>query len=368
METKSIRAECKLGDQGEVEVAFAQLGVIDRDGDLTEPGAFPAGKAVPMSAYGHASWYGELPVGRGVIHEEGSWAIFRGRFLTETEQGANAYRTVKAMADLQEWSYGYVPTEWAIETRDGEAVRVLKRLDVFEVSPVLVGAGIGTHTRRVKAAKQAIAPHETPTIDTGTFDADEMRRRLPNDRSALRAAHAWIDPDGDPDAKSSYRFIHHFVDEDGTVGGASVIACSTGIGVLNGARGGTTIPDSDRAGVWRHLAAHLRDAGREPPELRSLTPDSGVSLAEAVERLLADGTALGARFRAMAELRAKEGRVLSSANRARLSSLATALAEALQELQALLDESDPEKSARAVRLAAAIEAERARLLGIPLMR
>lgn len=28
-------------------------------------------------------------------------------------------------------------------------------------------------------------------------------------------------------------------------------------------------PDADREGVWRHLAAHLRDADREPPELQS---------------------------------------------------------------------------------------------------
>ncbi|GIV81717.1 MAG: hypothetical protein KatS3mg051_1071 [Anaerolineae bacterium] len=43
-------------------------------------------------------------------------------------------------------------------------------------------------------------------------------------------------------------------------------ACRTGIAVLNGARGGTTIPESDRRGVYEHLARHLRDAGLEPPE------------------------------------------------------------------------------------------------------
>lgn len=363
METKQIRAETKLTDQGDIEVAFAQLNVVDRDGDITLPGAFPS-KAVPMSAYGHSSWVGDLPIGRGEIAEDGDWAIFRGRFLMETEQGRNAYLTVKAMADLQEWSYGYLPTDFAWETRDGETVRILKRLEVFEVSPVLVGAGIGTHTRAIKSGrKAAIAPHSTAT-DDGEFDDNEMRTRLPSERAALRAAHAWVDPDGDPDAKESYRFIHHFVSADGTVGAASLRACSAGIGVLNGARGGTTIPDSDRAGVWRHLASHLRDADREPPELRAVGLDSGLTLADAIERLLDDGAALGARFRSMAALRAKEGRVLSSANRQRLSSLAAALAEALTELQALLDETDPEKQIRAVRLAAAIEAERARLLGV----
>ncbi|WP_200853980.1 hypothetical protein, partial [Klebsiella pneumoniae] len=83
-----------------------------------------------------------------------------------------------------------------------------------------------------------------------------------------RRAYAWRDPDADPSTKSAYKFIHHEVSEDGEPGPANLTACSAGIAVLNGGRGGADIPDSDREGVWRHLAAHLRDAGREPPELQ----------------------------------------------------------------------------------------------------
>lgn len=143
-------AHFKLDEQGAVEVAFAQLNVVDRDSDLTLPGAFPV-KSVPMSAYGHTSWMGELPTGKGDIRETAGWAIFDGQFLMETDQGRNAYHTVKAMADLQEWSYGYQPTDYAYEVRDGTTIRILKQLDVFEVSPVLMGAGIGTHTRAIKS-------------------------------------------------------------------------------------------------------------------------------------------------------------------------------------------------------------------------
>jgi len=142
--------EFKLDEVGSVVVAFAQLNIVDRDGDVTEPGAFPA-KTIPMSAYGHTSWMGELPIGKGSIREESGWGIFDGAFLLETDQGRNAYHTVKAMADLQEWSYGYDPVDYAFEQRDGRNVRVLRKLDVFEVSPVLVGAGIGTHTRAIKS-------------------------------------------------------------------------------------------------------------------------------------------------------------------------------------------------------------------------
>lgn len=143
----------KLTDTGDVVVAFAQLNVVDRDGDITLPGALTP-KSVPMSAYGHMSWAGELPTGRGDIREEGDWGIFDGKFFMDTEQGRNAHATVKAMGELQEWSYGYLPIDYAYEQRDAQQVRLLKKLDEFEVSPVLVGAGIATHTRGIKTAAQ----------------------------------------------------------------------------------------------------------------------------------------------------------------------------------------------------------------------
>jgi len=115
----------------------------------------------------------------------------------------------------------------------------------------------------------AIASHSTATTDA-EWDGPANKARLPSARGALRAAFAWVDPAGDPDVKESYKFIHHMVSAGGDVGAANVRACTSAIGVLNGGRGGTVIPDADKAGVWRHLARHLRDAGvEEVPELKS---------------------------------------------------------------------------------------------------
>lgn len=117
----------------------------------------------------------------------------------------------------------------------------------------------------------AIALHHTPTSD-GSWDgtANEARLKLDQSESYYRKAYAWQDPDADPTTKSAYKFIHHEVDADGNIGAANITACRTGIAVLNGARGGANIPDSDRQGVYRHLAAHLNDADIEPPELKSI--------------------------------------------------------------------------------------------------
>ncbi|MFR0354162.1 HK97 family phage prohead protease [Streptomyces sediminimaris] len=125
----------------------------------------------------------------------------------------------------------------------------------------------------------AMPVHSTDTSDAA-WDGPANVKDLPSEESALRMAYAWVDPDGDPDAKSSYRFIHHFVDMDGNVGAASTTACTTGIGVLNGARGGTTIPDEDRQAVYKHLARHLKDAGLKAPELKAVGSEPGESTRE----------------------------------------------------------------------------------------
>src|SRR5512139_2604842 len=116
----------------------------------------------------------------------------------------------------------------------------------------------------------AIPSHSTSTSDA-EWDGPANKARLPSERAALRAAFAWIDPEGDPDVKESYKFIHHMVSGGGSVGAANVRACTSAVGVLNGGRGGTTIPDADKEGVWRHLTRHLRDAGvEEIPELKGV--------------------------------------------------------------------------------------------------
>ncbi len=116
---------------------------------------------------------------------------------------------------------------------------------------------------------EAIPVHKTPTSDA-EWDgpANEARLKLDQDESYYRKAFAWQDPQGNPKTKVAYKFINHEVSESGEVGAANIKACQSGIGVLNGGRGGTNIPDEDRQGVYDHLSAHIKDAGLEPPEAK----------------------------------------------------------------------------------------------------
>jgi HK97 family phage prohead protease len=146
----------------------------------------------------------------------------------------------------------------------------------------------------------AIAIHHTET-STGNWDgpANEARLKLDGTEAYYRSAYAWQDAVGDPATKAAYRFIHHEIAGDGSVGAANNRAASTGIGGLNGGRGGTTIPAADRRGVYNHLAAHLRDADLEAPPLR-VSPALVEHRAYPLQDLRVEGGDSGAHIRGYA--------------------------------------------------------------------
>jgi HK97 family phage prohead protease len=152
MEVKQVRVPFTLkadGPEGSVQAVFSTFGSIDRDGDIVLASAFTHGQAVPM-VWSH-DW--SRPVGKGQILVSDGSATFDGAFFLDTDAGRDAYATVKAMADLQEWSWGFRVIDAAFEQREDQYIRVIKRAEVFEVSPVLKGAGIGTHTLAIKGAQ-----------------------------------------------------------------------------------------------------------------------------------------------------------------------------------------------------------------------
>lgn len=120
----------------------------------------------------------------------------------------------------------------------------------------------------------AIAKHKTAVVDEKwDGSANEKKLKADQDYSYYAKMYAWVDPEGDKSTKSAYKFPHHMVSDEGTPGAANIKACISAIGVLNGARGGTKIPDGDVQGVYNHVASHLKDADVEPPELKSFDGD-----------------------------------------------------------------------------------------------
>lgn len=180
MDTKSLRVEVKDADRGEVTAVFSTFDVIDSDRDVTKAGAFTDGAEVLISAYGHKSWEGLLPVGKGVIRAGKSDAVLDGRFFMDTAAGRDTFTVVKELGPLGQWSYGYDVLKESYGEHDGQKVRFLESLKVHEVSPVLIGAGVNTRTLSAKS-KQTFAEEGAAVLAAvaqfGSRAADVMAMR-----------------------------------------------------------------------------------------------------------------------------------------------------------------------------------------------
>lgn len=333
MPTKLARArvEIKDADKGTVDLVFATYDVVDSDGDVQVPGTFDDGAKAAVSAYGHASWEGKLPVGVATLHTAGGKeARASAQFFMDTQHGADTFKTVKELhkAGLGDWSYGYDVLKWSRgewKSPDGtitRQVRFLERQHVHEVSPVLVGAGVNTRTLAAKGRKTqegdaamgafhgAIPGHETPTTDEPWTPAD-VKSTLDWSVSDMRAVHAWYDATADPEAKSAYAFRHH----DGPGDPANLRACMLGVAALN--MGTIDVPAGAKQAVYDHLAGHLRDADAWVPELYTEDPDrSTVKANDAALMVLADLSGVLDHFADVGASRALKGRTMTKANQA----------------------------------------------------
>ncbi len=377
---------------------------VDRSGDIVEP------KGVVLDNYI------KNPV-VAAFHDYRGPAIGRTEEIKVTEDGEGIMARVKfppagtyALADtlyslykqgfMSAWSIGFMPLEWEDMPEGG---RHFKKWELFEYSAVLVpdnpGALTMLRTKGVDTAPleealeaanyKGVVPYkETPKApEDAAWNASEEMAALWGDgknQAKYAQAHTWYDSsanddDGDnfPDVKNAYKLPHH--DRSLKVVWRGVAAA---MAALLGARGGVKIPDSDKKGVYNHLAKHYKDFGKEPPEFRSYSAeeitkmfgeteekkdvaetvalanlvdflsfllrafkDNGVSedvigrMKQALEILmgvLRDEAELGKKMFVV-----KEGRVLSDKNRKLISEAISQMSTAIKALDDLLKATEP---------------------------
>ena len=165
------------GDTRYIEAVFSLFETIDSDNDVTKANALRSGytgNKVPL-VWNH-DW--SKVIGRGIIETDNQKAVFKGYFLN-TEAGKEAYETVKAMQDMQQFSYGFqvMKSEKGshIDSKGEEVpVRVLQDVKVWEVSPVLVGAQQNSF---VQALKSGLEPYDDPEekIDEVDTEFEEVK-------------------------------------------------------------------------------------------------------------------------------------------------------------------------------------------------
>ena len=186
---KSIDLEIKNDEKGEVAAVFSIFDKVDSDGDIVKAGSIKSGFKsgdVPM-VWAH-KW--DMPIGKGQIEQDDDKATFKGQFFMDTESGKEAYNLVKAMGELQQWSFGFKvdDSEYGKFKKDGsdeeEDVRFLKGLTVYEVSPVLVGANQETYTMAIKSNTELL---EELTDSKTVLSTESMNQPDPKEEEVEEA-------------------------------------------------------------------------------------------------------------------------------------------------------------------------------------
>lgn len=178
-----------------------------------------------------------------------------------------------------------------------------------------------------------LAPEDEP------WDAGEEVKNA--DVKDLKIMCAWYDS-SNPDVKSSYKLPHHKASGQHSCVWRGVAAA---MAALFGARGGVDIPESDRKGVYNHLAKHYKDFDKEPPEFKEYTEEELKQIfpefyeeqtKEEKEDLETEN-----KIEEKAEIIGKAGRVLSKANEEKIRKAVELLNEVLSQLEQ--EPEEPEK-------------------------
>lgn len=146
MDRQSFGCELKLATDeagaviGTVEGYASVFGLLDRGGDIVQPGAFKASlaawrkqKALPPMLWHHDTW---APVGvwKEIVEDEKGLKV-TGELVMEVAKAAEARALIKAGA-VKGLSIGYRTEDYDIDRSTG--VRLLKKVELWEISLVTI--------------------------------------------------------------------------------------------------------------------------------------------------------------------------------------------------------------------------------------
>lgn len=342
MELKHITvpiSEAKLLGDGQTLTGYGStFGNTDRQSEVVDKGAFT--KTLPQwRRDGFVAWQHnwDVPIAYPTkATEDDKGLYFEAAFHSTPDAQVARTITAERLAASKSMglSIGYEATVW--EYDKPEQVRHLKEITLYEVSLVTVPAN---PKATVTGLKTVVPFQDLPLAGREVaWDATAADGRVrewagaseePNGRYAR--AFLWFD-DSAPDNFGSYKLGYaDVVDGKLTAIPRGLFACA---GVMQGARGGADIPAADQTRIkanlerWYSKMADAFDDEEITPPWKSLAAFTGHR--EFMAALVAEAEALHGR-------RSKEGRELSSANVAKLRSIAEQLSGASDILLSLLD-------------------------------
>lgn len=269
IESTKQREDEKLG----IVKGYASTFNVDRGDDRIEPEAFDEtlrshkerGRAIRM-LWQHSTneLIGGFPASKAYVDSKGLYV--EGQINLETQRGREAYALAK-QGVLSDFSIGFMIKQADYEKQDGKNIRVIKELELFEVS--LVGEPMNQEAQFTEV--KAVVPFQDLPLAS--------REREWDSGMAVSRVRQFVGADEEPNAEYRRAFMYYDENNEDNFGAyklpiADVIdgrlmaiprAIFAVAGVLRGARGGVDIPQSEMAGVRSNVERYYRKMGLDSP-------------------------------------------------------------------------------------------------------
>lgn len=151
-------------EPGQFKAYASVFGNVDSYGDIVVRGAFAetlkdweeSGNALPL-LFGHNMSDPDYNIGHVVkAEEDGHGLLVTAQLDLDSPKGAQVYRLLKGRR-VSQMSFAFEVLDGAPVEKDGESAFELRRLKLYEVSVVPIGANQETEVLTVKAAAAALA-------------------------------------------------------------------------------------------------------------------------------------------------------------------------------------------------------------------
>jgi HK97 family phage prohead protease len=140
-------------EKGIIEAYVSIFNNVDLGGDKILPGAFADSlkKKLPKGVWSH-NW--DQPIAKTLEAREDEKGLYvKGQFNMETQRGKEAFSDIK-FGIMDEFSIGFGIQEYSWEMEGEEEIRVIKKIKLYEWSPVLAGMNPETELIAVKGDKK----------------------------------------------------------------------------------------------------------------------------------------------------------------------------------------------------------------------
>lgn len=209
---------------------------------------------------------GGFPISEAFEDDKGLFV--KGEIVLNVQRGAETYALIKS-GFLSDMSIGFMINDFDMvkDQTSGDMIRLIKELELFEISVVSEPMN---QNANILSVKTVVPFQDLPLADRDReWDSDaavgrirELTGSMDEPSDSYRNAFFWFDNDA-PDNFGSYKLPYADVID------GRLVAVPRGIfavaGVLQGARGGTDIPEADQERIKRNVERYYDKMGLESP-------------------------------------------------------------------------------------------------------